>query len=186
MGGGARWECLQTGFTKSGILWRECNCTAGRHLHWWCSYLKKSMLLRDVTRVGFFFLTFRTVHAGWMRVLRTAVLPRCAVMKKPPSRTVIKNSRTPLFLRANEVAPILPPARPVFVACVVRRRDANAPARPSSAHRLPPPSSPSREQTFIKLTLQIHRPPRALSWETQGSYIELHEEHNTSTNAQCK
>lgn len=77
-----------------------------------------------------------------MRVLRTAVLPRCADMKKPPSRTVIKNSRTPLFLRANEVAHILPPARPVFVACVVRRREANAPARPSSAHRpllTPPP-----------------------------------------------
>lgn len=37
-----------------------------------------------------------------------------------------------------------------------------------------------------KPSLGLRPPPAALSCETQGSYIQLQEEHDTSNNAQCK
>lgn len=100
--------------------------------------------------------------------------------EKLPSFTVIKNSTTPSFLKVNEVATVLPLARLVFVARFVSRKTR------SPARLPPPPLLPEQGVNLHKAYPLLHHPPPALSCETQASYIELHGEHNTSTNAQCK
>lgn len=146
------------------------------------------MLLRDVTRVVFFSFLFleQYTQVGWgfyalrcyldvplwksfhlVQWLRIAGLLFLSELMRWPT----SSHQLVLFL-LHVLSDAAKPTRP------------HAHLPPTAPH--PPPSSTNRERTFIKLTLQIHRPPRALSWETQGSYIELHEEHNTSTNAQCK
>lgn len=135
-------------------------------------YLEKLMLLWDFSQV------YGTPYTVWMRFAHCVASLMCTMEKLPPF-TVIKNSRTPVFLR------LMRWARSCHKGIVFLLHMFWKPLLCSAASLPSSPSSLNREGILIMPTFASLTTTDA-QLETQESYIELHEEHNTSTNAQCK